>query len=89
VTDQCHKWNADGTLKNKEGSHDKEKKAHKAFIQLKSKTEYNKKLLKKLLKKDKSTRRRAIVLMTLPIWTAILPERMGKVAQRNYMKVIT
>jgi hypothetical protein len=49
--------NADGTLKNKESSH-KEKKAHKAFAQLKSKTEYNEKLLKKLLKKDKSSKKK-------------------------------
>ena len=86
VTDQCHKWNADGTLKNKEGSHDKEKKAHKAFIQLKSKTEYNKKLLKKLLKKTSPARRvRSVTLMTLPIRTVILLEGVGPVAQRNYM----
>jgi hypothetical protein len=45
-------------LQNKEGSHGKEKKVHKAFAQLKSKTELNKKLLKKTKsnKKKKSHR---------------------------------
>jgi hypothetical protein len=56
VTDKCRKWNADGTSKNKEGSHGKEKKVHKAFAQLKSKTEHKEKLLKKLLKKTKSNK---------------------------------
>jgi hypothetical protein len=58
VTDKCRKWNADGTPKNKESSHSKDKKAHKAFASLKSKTEYNEKLLKKLLKKNKSDKRK-------------------------------
>ncbi len=56
MTEKCCKWNADGTPKNNESSH-KDKKAHKAFAQLKSKTEYNKKLLKKLLKKSKSSKK--------------------------------
>jgi hypothetical protein len=56
VTEKCCKWNADGTPKNKESSH-KDKKAHKAFARLKSKTEYNEKLLKKLLKKRKSSKK--------------------------------
>jgi hypothetical protein len=85
VTKKCRKWNADGTPKNKESSH-KDKKAHKAFAQLKSKTEYNKKLLKKLLKKTSPARRvRSVTLMTLPIQTVILLEGVGPVAQRNYM----
>lgn len=58
VTEKCRKWNADGTLKNKESSHGKDKKAHKAFASLKSKTEYNEKLLKKLLKKSKSDKKK-------------------------------
>jgi hypothetical protein len=58
MTDKCRKWNADGTPKNKEGSHGKEKKAHKAFAQLKSKTELNKKLLNTLLKKTKSNEKK-------------------------------
>jgi hypothetical protein len=58
VTEKCRKWNADGTLKNKESSHSKDKKAHKAFASLKSKTEYNEKLLKKLLKKSKSDKKK-------------------------------
>ena len=57
VTEKCRKWNADGTPKNKESSH-KDKKAHKAFAQLKSKTEYNEKLLKKLLKKNRSNKKK-------------------------------
>jgi hypothetical protein len=58
VTEKCRKWNADGTPKNKEGSHGKEKKVHKAFAQLKSKTELNEKLLKRLLKKTKSNKKK-------------------------------
>jgi hypothetical protein len=58
VTEKCRKWNADGTTKNKGGSHGKEKKVHKTFAQLKSKTELNKKLLKKLLKKTKSNKKK-------------------------------
>jgi hypothetical protein len=59
VTDKCRKWNADGTPKNKEGSHGKEKKV------LKSKTKHNEKLLKKLLKKTKSNKKKKVsVLMT-------------------------
>jgi hypothetical protein len=57
VTDKCCKWNADGTPKNKEGSHGKEKKVHKAFAQLKSKTEHNEKLLE-ILKKTKSNKKK-------------------------------
>jgi hypothetical protein len=56
VTEKCRKWNADGTPKNKESSH-KDKKAHKALAQLKSKTEYNENLLKKLLKKSKPSKK--------------------------------
>jgi hypothetical protein len=58
VTDKCCKWNTDGTPKNKEGSHGKEKKVHKAFAQLKSKSQLNEKLLKKLLKKTKSNKKK-------------------------------
>jgi hypothetical protein len=82
-TDKCRKWNADGTPKNKEGSHGKEKKVHKAFAQLKSKTEYNKKLLKK--QPSPTRKRKASVLMTFPIPTVILLEGVGRVAQRIHM----
>jgi hypothetical protein len=87
VTDKCRKWNADGTLKNKECSDGKEKIAHKAFAQLKSKTEYNEKLLiRNSLRRTSAVRRRGVILlMTLPILTAIPPEGMGRVAQRNYV----
>jgi hypothetical protein len=57
VTEKCRKWNVDGTPKNKESPR-KDKKAHKAFAQLKSKTEYHEKLLKKLLNKDKSNKKK-------------------------------
>jgi hypothetical protein len=78
--------NADGTLKNKESSH-KEKKAHKAFAQLLSpRLSITRNSSRNSLRRTSpARRRRAIILITLPILTAILPEGVGQVAQRNYV----
>ena len=59
-TDACFKWNSDGTPKEKKGVKSGEKKAKKAYAQMKHKLDENSKILKRLLKKEeKKSRKRS------------------------------
>ncbi len=57
-TEEVHKWNLNGTPKNPSKSEGKDKKANKAFAQIKSKFDAHEKLLKKLLKRKESKRKK-------------------------------
>ena len=56
-TEKCRKWNLNGTPKKPSKSEGNDKKANKAFAQMKSKFNAHEKLLKKLLKRKESKRK--------------------------------
>ncbi len=56
-TEKCRKWNMNGTPKKLSKSEGKDKKANKAFAQMKSKFDAHETLLKKLLKHKESKRK--------------------------------